>query len=301
MEDIPNKIRNHMGIICDVDLYDEAGKKYIEIKVNPYSVPVSLRGRYYYRSGSVKSELTGVELNEFLLKKAGKTWDDVVEAGASIEDIDDESIAQFIKDSEDKDRLPDTTGLTTIQILDKLRLVENDKLKRGALVLFGKDPNRFFPNIMVKIGRFGTDGSDLKFQEVIEGNIIHLLREVQIQLNNKFLVRKIDFAGMHRIEKGEYPVAALREMLLNALVHRTYMGAAIQIRVYDNKLSIWNEGGLPNGLDLESLKIEHNSRPRNPKIADACFNAPRKSPPKLLPQVTMQVTPQVTMQVWSNY
>ncbi len=113
----------------------------------------------------------------------------------------------------------------------------------------------------------------MKFQEVIEGNLIYLLNEVEIQLNHKFLVRKIDFKGLHRIEKGEYPVAALREMLLNVLVHRTYMGAAVQIRVYDNKISIWNEGLLPQGLDLESLKTEHNSRPRNPIIADACFKS----------------------------
>jgi len=79
LEDIPNKIRNSMGIICDVQLEDKEGNKYISIKVNPYSVPVSLRGRYYYRTGSTNTELTGIELNEFLLKKAGKTWDDVVE------------------------------------------------------------------------------------------------------------------------------------------------------------------------------------------------------------------------------
>ena len=273
MEDIPNKSRNTMGIICDTNLLEEDSKKYIEIKVNPYSVPVSLRGRYYYRSGSVKSELTGIELNEFLLKKAGKTWDDVVEGGAEISDINEQSITQFIDDSKEKGRMPDTSGLTSLQILDKLRLLDSNKLKRGALILFGKDPGQFYPNIMVKIGRFGKDGSDLKFQEVIEGNLVHLLNEVQVQLNYKFLTRPIDFKGMHRIEKGEYPVAALREMLLNAIVHRTYMGAAIQIRVYDNKLSIWNEGVLPNGLDLESLKTEHNSRPRNPKIADACFKA----------------------------
>jgi len=163
--------------------------------------------------------------------------------------------------------------LTTMQILDKLHLLKNDKLKRAALILFGKEPSRFYPNIIVKIGRFGSDGSDLKFQEVIEGNLIYLLNEVEIQLNHKFLVRKVDFKGLHRIEKGEYPVAALREMLLNALVHRTYMGSSVQIRVYDNKLSIWNEGLLPQGLDLESLKTEHNSRPRNPIIADACFKS----------------------------
>src|SRR5690606_18848522 len=107
LETIPQKIRNTMGIICDINLQEEAGKKFLEIKVNPYSVPVSLRGRYYYRSGSTNMELTGVELNEFLLKKAGKTWDDVVEIGAGIEDIDEESIAQFIEDSNEKGRLPD--------------------------------------------------------------------------------------------------------------------------------------------------------------------------------------------------
>jgi ATP-dependent DNA helicase RecG len=62
-------------------------------------------------------------------------------------------------------------------------------------------------------------------------------------------------------------------MLLNALVHRTFMGAHIQLRVFDDSLSIWNEGGLPIGLTLSDLKTEHNSRPRNPKIAKACFMA----------------------------
>jgi ATP-dependent DNA helicase RecG len=95
LEDIPNKIRNQMGIVCDVQLLEEDKKKYILIKVNPYTVPVSLRGRYYYRTGSTKIELTGLELNEFLLKKAGKTWDDVIEENASFEDIAPKSIAFF--------------------------------------------------------------------------------------------------------------------------------------------------------------------------------------------------------------
>jgi len=273
LEEIPNKIRNAMGIICDVQLHDEEDKKYISIKVNPYSVAVSLRGRYYYRSGSTKMELTGVELNEFLLKKAGKTWDDVIEEGATVKDIDDASIDKFIEDSKEKGRMPDTNGLSTFQILEKLKLTEGEKLKRAAIIMFGKDPMRFYPNIQVKIGRFGTDAADLKFHEVLEGNIVQLLHEVQVQLNYKFLTRPISFEGFQRIEKDQYPIQALREMLLNALVHRTYMGATIQMRVFDDKLSIWNEGGLPFGLSLEDLKSEHNSRPRNPLIANACFFA----------------------------
>ncbi len=274
LEDLPNKIRNTMGIICDVQLLDAEGKKYIQIKVNPYTVPVSLRGRYYYRTGSAKMELTGVELNEFLLKKAGKTWDDVIEESASFTDIESKSLEFFKKEASISGRLPqDIVELPVKETLEKLRLATGDKIKRAALILFGKDPNKFYPNIKVKIGRFGTNDADLRFQEVLEGNILELLKQVPEMLNSKFLTRPIVFEGLQRIEKDTYPVAAIREMLLNALVHRTYMGSMIQIRVYDDKLTIWNEGNLPEGMTIASLKGHHVSRPRNPLIADVCFKA----------------------------
>lgn len=72
---------------------------------------------------------------------------------------------------------------------------------------------------------------------------------------------------MHRIETPEYPI----EAILNALVHRNYMGAHTQIRVYDDKITFWNEGNLPSPLTIESLKLPHASRPRNVLIADVCF------------------------------
>ncbi len=273
MESIPNKIRDLMGILCEVILHEQDVIHFIEIKVPAYSVPVSLRGRYYMRSGATNLELTGTELNEFLLKKAGKSWDDMVEENATLSDIDDASVAKFITDSKEKGRMPDTKDLTTFQILDKLHLTVGEKLKRAALILFGKDPSRFFPNIQVKIGRFGIDSSDLKFHEIIEGNVVKLLSEVPIQLNYKFLTRPIKFEGLQREEKDLYPSQAIREMLLNALVHRAYMGAPVQMRVFDQQLSIWNEGTLPSGLSIEDLKTDHNSRPRNPVIANACFLA----------------------------
>jgi ATP-dependent DNA helicase RecG len=271
MDDIPNKIRNVIGITVEVNLHEENGNHFIEIITPPYSVPISLRGRYYYRSGSTKQELTGTSLNEFLLKKSGKTWDDVIEPRANFEDIDEKAVNTFLKASENAGRLPENNDLSIPELFEKLRLTENGQLKRSALVLFGKDPGKFYPNTFVKIGRFGNDDTDLKFQETEEGNLIALLQGVLNQLNRKFLTRPIEFEGMHRIEKGEYPVAAIREMLLNALVHRNYVGAPIQIRVYDDKISIWNEGTLPDGLTLEALKRSHSSRPRNPIIADVCF------------------------------
>lgn len=273
LEAIPNKIREHLGIIGEVNLHQENGAHYIEIVVPPYTVPVSLRGRYYYRTGSTKIELTGNALTEFLLKKSGKTWDNVPEASATFADIDDDSVKTFIKDAEKSGRMPDVSDLSIEELFEKLRLSDNGIIKRAAIILFGKDPNRFYPNVLVKMGRFGNDDADLRFQEVEEGNLIQLLKNVPNQLNYKFFTKPIDFEGMQRVEKGEYPVAALREMLLNALVHRTYMGSMVQLRVYDNKLTLWNEGNLPEGMELESLKRHHISRPRNPIIADICFKA----------------------------
>lgn len=273
LETIPNKIREHLGIIAEVNLHQKNEAHYLEIVVPSYTVPVSLRGRYYYRTGSTKVELTGSALNEFLLKKSGKTWDNVPETVASFNDIDSDSVNAFIKDAQKSGRMPDVSDLSLEEIFEKLRLSESGVIKRAALILFGKDPNRFYPNIIVKIGRFGNDDADLKFQETEEGNLIQLLKNVPNQLNYKFFTKPIDFEGMQRIEKGEYPVAALREMLLNALVHRTYMGSTVQLRVYDNKLTLWNEGNLPEGMELESLKRHHISRPRNPIIADICFKA----------------------------
>ena len=270
MDEIPNKIKNNMGITAEVNLLQENDKHYIEIVVQPYSVPISLRGRYYYRSGSVKQELTGASLNEFLLKRSGLTWDEVTEPRATFDDIDEKAFKAYLVMAKEKDRLPDVEGLTMEDVFNKLRLTKNGELTRAAIILFGKDPRRFSTNAFVKIGYFKGD-ADLRFQDVEEGNIIVQLKSVLERLDHKYLTRSIEFKGMLRLEHSEYPIPALREMLLNALVHRKYMGSFIQIRVYDDKITIWNDGRLPEEISLESLKHVHSSYPRNPLIADVCF------------------------------
>lgn len=260
-----------MGITAEVNLLQDAENNYIEIIVQPYSVPISLRGRYYYRSGSVKQELTGAALNEFLLKRTGQTWDDVIEPRATFDDIDEKTIKIFLRKAEEAGRLPEIDGLSTSELLEKLRLVKNGQLKRAAIVLFGKDPGAFYPNTFVKIGKFENDDFTIRFQELEEGNLIQIVDKVLRTIDHKFLIRNISFEGMNRVETLEYPITALREMLLNALVHRNYMGAPTQIRVYDNKLSVWNHGILPEGITLDKLTKSHSSYPRNPILAEACF------------------------------
>lgn len=236
-------------------------------------MPVSLRGSYYWRSGSVKQELKGHALTEFLLQKMGMTWDRVVEKKATLDDIDDVTIELFKKEAVTAGRLPDISRLSTEELLKKLRLLTREGMTNAALVLFGKDPGEFYPNLFVKIGRFGKSVVDMRFQEVCEGNLFQMLNDVMEQLEKKFLIKPVRFEGLRRIEELEYPVPALREMLLNALVHRNYMGSMTQLKVMDDRISLWNAGVLPVDLSIEKLFQLHESFPRNPLIADICYKA----------------------------
>jgi ATP-dependent DNA helicase RecG len=273
LEDLPNKFRDILGLYAEVNLQEELDNYYLEIIVPRYDVPISVRGKYYVRTGSTLQEITGLALNEFILRRTGKTWDDIPELRASLSDIDESSIKHFLKDSRIVKRIHVEDDISISNILDKLRLLENGHLKRAAIVLFGKEPGKFYPNMAVKIGKFGETDAYLKFHEVIEGNLIQLKDRIGEMLNAKFFIHPIDFMGIQRVEMDEYPVAAVREMLLNALVHRNYMGAPIQIRLYEDNFSVWNDGGLPEGISEEDLKIVHRSKPRNPLLADVCFKA----------------------------
>ena len=77
MEDIPNKVRDILGILVDVNLYETDKGDYIEIVVEPYPYPVNYKGQYHYRSGSTKQELKGAALDKFMFRKKGKRWDGV--------------------------------------------------------------------------------------------------------------------------------------------------------------------------------------------------------------------------------
>lgn len=271
MEDLPNKIRDQLGLMPHINLHQENDDAYLEIIIEPSTVAISLRGSYYWRSGSVKQELKGHALTDFLLKKMGLTWDRVIEEKATLDDIDDATIDLFRKEAVTAGRLPDISHLSTKGLLRKLRLLTKEGLTHAALVLFGKDPGGFYPNLFVKIGRFGESVVDMRFQEVCEGNLFQMLHDVMEQLERKFLIKPVRFEGLRRIEELEYPVPALREMLLNALVHRNYMGSITQLKVMDDRISLWNAGTLPLELTIDKLFQVHESIPRNPLIAEVCY------------------------------
>lgn len=274
MESIPNKIKNQLGITTQVNLLQEEDKYYIEIVVPPYSVPISLRGRYFYRSGSVKQELTGTALNEFMLGKMGKRWDSVLVPNAQVEDLKTETFTFFKAKGIKSGRIAqESENDTPLQVLENLKLIESNLLKRAAILLFHPDPERFVSGAYIKIGFFRTD-SDLLFQDEIHGNLFEQIEKTMDLLLTKYTCALISYEGLTRVETYEYPQDALREALLNAVAHKDYFEPyPIQISVYADKIMIWNCGQLPVNWTVEDMLSKHSSRPRNPDIAAAFFRS----------------------------
>jgi len=275
LEEIPNKISSILGLVVDVDYLEDDGKGYIRITVGPSKTPISYRGKYYYRSGATLKELTGVALQEFILKKMGLSWESQIKENASLDDIDPEAIKYFVKRGIEAKRMPESARNSSIaEVLANLKLT-NDKgqLTLAALLLFGKDPSKFSTGVAFKIGRFSQGASDLLMQDIIECNWIQMVDKVMEVLDSKYLVRPIHYEGIQRIEPLEIPVEALREMICNSIIHKDLRGQDIMMWVYNDRIRLWNYGTLPEGMTLEKMLTQHESVQRNPLIAKAFYYA----------------------------
>ena len=173
-------------------------------------MPITVRGKFYVRIGSTLQELKGPALNEFILKRIGRTWDELLVESATLKDIDEDAVTFFISKALKSKRIaPDAGKEDTKTLLKNLHLInDNGELKNSALLLFGKDPKKYFTSAYFKIGRFGESDADLKFQDVVEGNLIEMADKVMEILEHKYLIRPIHYEGMQRVEELEYPEPA---------------------------------------------------------------------------------------------
>ena len=275
LEDIPNKIVTTLGIVCDVNLLKKDGKEYVEIVVEPSNVPIAYKGEYHYRSGATKQQLRGTALQQFILKKMGKTWDDIPHPSATIDCIDEQAIEYFVDEAIDAERLSPSAKRDSVEkVLENLELIDDDgHLKNAAILLFGKRPQHYFTGVEFKIGRFVSNNTDLVIQDVVTGNIIQMADEVIRILRSKYLISPIYYEGMVRKEPLEIPDSVLREAIYNAIVHKDYMGPAIQMKVWNDRIELWNDGPLLEGYTIETLLGDHSSKQRNKNIANAFYMA----------------------------
>ena len=274
LEDIPNKIKDILGIIADVNLHQTEQGEYIEIVVEPQLNPVNYKGEYHYRSGSTKQELKGAALDKFLLNKQGKHWDSVLIPNVSVADLKQETFDFFRKRGIKSKRLDDDTLTDSNELLLKnLKLTdkENGYLKRAALLLFHPDPEDYVTGAYIKIGFFESD-SDLIYQDEIHGNLFEQVEKTIDLLFTKYIKALISYEGIYRVETYEYPKEAIREAIHNAVAHKDYTGGTpIQISVYKDKIMIWNYGQLPENWTIDTLQEKHSSVPHNPDISNAFF------------------------------
>jgi ATP-dependent DNA helicase RecG len=274
MEEIPNKVKDTLGILVDVNLHESKQGEFIEIVVEPYPYPVNYKGQYHVRSGSTKQELKGAALDKFLLQKKGKRWDGVPVPKVSVKDLKQETFEFFRKRAFKSQRI-DEDSLTDSNehLIENLQLKEGEYLKRASVLLFHSNPEKFVTGAYIKIGYFQSD-DDLKFQDEIHGNLFEQIEKAMDLLFTKYIKAEISYEGINRVEKFEYPKEAVREALLNAIAHKDYSGGVpIQISVYSDKIIFWNEGQLPENWTVKTLLEKHASRPYNPDIANALFRS----------------------------
>lgn len=274
LEDIPNKIQTGLGIVADVNKKTKDVLDYIEIKVKPSLYPVSYHGEYHYRSGSTKQQLTGIALSEFIMRKTGVRWEDVTVDDISVEDLDEESFKIFRREALRSKRMTqEELDISNAELLSKLHLVSNGKLKRSAVLLFYHDPSAIQNGSYVKIGRFG-ENADLQYHDDLEDSLIRNANQVIDLIYLKYLKAKVDYVHDRRVETYPFARDAIREAVYNAIAHNCYMfGSPIQIRIEDEAMIISNRCILPEDWTVETLMKPHDSMPYNPDIANVFYRA----------------------------
>ena len=241
--------------------------------------PVAVRGRYYQRVGNSTREVPPSELPRFLLERTGQNWDELP-TDFGLEAISERTVADFRVLA--RGRLPDLSPSdTTALVLAKLQLtLTEDRLNRAGLLLFGRDPQRMTRTAYVQVGRFQDETTFLD-EKTVTGNLFVQLEQTMQAIRSYVFVRydipktaagRSPLEDLQRHEVWEFPYDAVREAVLNALVHRDYTSVGrIQIRVYNDRLVISNPGSLPEALTVSDLFNEHNSFPRNPAIAQTIY------------------------------
>lgn len=198
LQEIPNKTRDILGIIVDVNLVEEAGKELLEIVVEPYPYPVSYKGEYHYRTGSTKQELKGAALDKFLLRKQGLRWDSIPTPGFYASECSQDAIHLFRTKAAKSGRMTEAVLEDSIELLlENLQLTEGHYLKRATTLLFCDNPEKFVTGSYVKIGFFITD-DNLRYQDEIHGSLFVQVEKTLDLLYAKYLKAYIRYEGISR-------------------------------------------------------------------------------------------------------
>ncbi len=232
--------------------------------------PVFAYQRPFKRVGRTNQKLTREEVQRLMEETTGRTWDTLPCPEASLREIDADLVRRFLQRM-----AQDVTMNASTMLANLYLLTPQGEPGNGAVLLFSRTPQRFFPQALVQCARFdGITSVTFLDEETFEGDILSQLESaIKFVTRNTRKALRITGRPEHEVIP-EYPAEALREAIINAICHRNYADiSSTQIRIYDDRLEVWNPGSLPPGIMIDELYHEHPSRPRNPRLAQALHRA----------------------------
>lgn len=196
---------------------------------------------------------------------------------ATLADIDNERVQQFLKQAKKERQYALSEDTPAADVLTHLNLLHHGKPTHAAVLLFGREPQRFLPTSEVKCLHFhGTEvRKPIPSYQIYKGRVFDLVDQAV-----DFVMTKLARSVGTRAQSARAPVQyelprdAVAEAIVNAVAHRDYASnASVQVMLFSDRLEVWNPGELPPSLTLEKLRAPHASIPRNPLIADPLFLA----------------------------
>ncbi len=196
---------------------------------------------------------------------------------ATLADIAKDKVKWFLGMARRERQYPLREDTTPAKALAHLNLLDAGKPSHAAILLFGKQPQRFLITSEVKCMHFhGTEVlKPIPSYQIYKGSVFELVDQAV-----DFVMSKINRTVGTRAESTQAPVTyelphlAVAEAIVNAITHRDYSGnASVQVMLFSDRLEVWNPGELPAALTIGELRLPHASIPRNPLIAEPMFLA----------------------------
>ncbi|MFT4099640.1 MAG: ATP-binding protein [Burkholderiaceae bacterium] len=239
-------------------------------------VPFVFESKPYKRVGSTTTVMSQEEYAQLLLDRnhSRHRWENQPAIGVRLEDLDHEEILRTRQTAIEQRRLSAGTSMDVGDILDRLGLRVDGHVTQAAQMLYGTRFLPHYPQALLKLGRFrGTritgDILDNK-QEYLHA--FAMVREAIAWLDRTLpLSARFPKGSILREDRLPVPAEALREIIINAVIHRDASNPSsyVAIAVFDDRIEIHSIGSFPTGIRAELLSQEHRSIPRNPLLAGA--------------------------------
>jgi predicted HTH transcriptional regulator len=204
-------------------------------------------------------------------------FDSAVCEDARLSDIDHAKVKKFLQIARNRRNFPLTPETPVKDVLVHLNLIKEGKPSNSAILLFGKNPHKFFLQAEVKCIQFPGTEVEKPFSSyhIYDGDLFDQIDKAVAFVLDAIRLPVIQQEHTAQVKRPyEIPVFAIQEAIVNAVAHRDYnTTAGVQVMVFTDRLEIWNSGSLPNQLSIEDLKKPHTSYPNNPLIAGVLYLA----------------------------